>query len=284
MRILFTGASSFTGLWFVQALAEAGHEVIACIRSSAESYSGLRQKRIEMLKSHCRLIFQCPFGSDPFLRVIEESPWDLLCHHAADVTNYKSPEFDPAAALINNTFQIKAVLKTLQKQQCHRILLTGSVFEQNEGVGTEDLRAVSPYGLSKGLTSDVFRFYTTMMGMRLGKFVIPNPFGPYEEVRYTTYLAQAWLEGKTPAVNAPDYVRDNVPVSLLAKAYAAFAHRLQEGSGYEKYNPSFYAETQGEFTARFAQAMRPRLKVACAFDIKQQVDFPEPRARINTET
>ena len=29
-----------------------------------------------------------------FLALIRESGWDILCHHAADVTNYKSPDFD----------------------------------------------------------------------------------------------------------------------------------------------------------------------------------------------
>jgi UDP-glucose 4-epimerase len=34
MRVLFTGASSFSGLWFAKALAEAGHEVVAASRSA----------------------------------------------------------------------------------------------------------------------------------------------------------------------------------------------------------------------------------------------------------
>ena len=34
MKILFTGASSFTGYWFVKTLAEAGHEVICPLRGA----------------------------------------------------------------------------------------------------------------------------------------------------------------------------------------------------------------------------------------------------------
>lgn len=114
--------------------------------------------------------------------------------------------------------------------------------------------------------------------MSLGKFVIPNPFGPYEEMRYTSYLTQEWLKGHTPQVKTPDYVRDNIPISLLAKAYSAFAENLQA-----KFKPSFYTESQGAFTARFAKEMRSRLSLPCAFELQTQVDFPEPKVRVNTE-
>ena len=56
-------------------------------------------------------------------------------------------------------------------------MLTGSVFEQNEGAGEPPLVAFSPYGLSKGLTAEVVRHRCREFGIRYGKFVIPNPFG-----------------------------------------------------------------------------------------------------------
>lgn len=122
------------------------------------------------------------------------------------------------------------------------------------------------------------------MGLKLGKFVIPNPFGPYEEERYTSYLVKTWYQGKTAVVNTPDYVRDNIHVSLLARAYRGFAHRLSVTPGFEKHNPSCYAETQSAFTERFAREMRPRLGLECRFECKPQVDFIEPKVRINMDT
>ena len=86
-----------------------------------------------------------------------------------------------------------------------------------------DCEAFSPYGLSKGMTWQVFRYHAKVRDIRLGKFVIPNPFGPYEEQRFTHYLIKNWMAGGTPPVNMPDYVRDNIHVSLLAKAYLHFA-------------------------------------------------------------
>lgn len=284
MKILFTGASSFTGFWFVQELTKAGHEVVATFQQAQSSYSGLRRKRIEQLLTLCTPQFECPFGSPAFMRLIEqEACWDLLCHHAANVVNYKSPDFDVCGALQQNTYQALGVLKNLQAKGCHKLLLTGSVFEQDEGVGSGTGRAFSPYGLSKGLTYQSFRFYAEMLQMKLGKFVIPNPFGPYEEPRFTSYLINSWKEGKTPKVATPAYVRDNIHVDLLARAYSAFAVNLSDRAGEEVFRPSGYAETQGAFTQRFAKEMGQRLPFACPVDLQNQTDFPEPRVRINTD-
>ena len=71
-------------------------------------------------------------------------------------------------------------------------------------------------------------------------------------------------------------------MSLLAKAYARFAREVP-ADGFARINPSGYAESQGAFTLRLAQEMRPRLGLPCPVELKKQVDFPEPRVRINTD-
>lgn len=284
MNILFTGASSLTGMWFVKELANAGHRVTAVFRSPQSNYEGLRKERIKLLNGTCEAIFNCPFGSEAFLDLAANGGhWDILCHHAAEVLDYKSPDFDFTGALANNTRNLERILGSLQKQGCNKILLTGSVFEQNEGKGSDNLRAVSPYGLSKGITTEVFKYFTATLNLKLGKFVIPNPFGPFEEPRYTTYLIKSWYSGKAPAVKTPVYVRDNIHVSLLAKAYAYFALKLSDMPGFEKFNPSCYAESQADFTARFAREISNRLSIPCQYELQEQTEFPEPKVRINTD-
>lgn len=284
MRILFTGASSFTGYWFIQSLVKAGHEVVATFQSMPESYAGVRKKRIEALQNICATHFGCPFGSADFLKIIEqEGNWDVLCHHAAHVTNYKSPDFDVIGAVNQNTAHVMAVLKALQRKECNKIVLTGSIFEQDEGTGAGTARAFSPYGLSKGLTYQIFRYHVEVFQMKLGKFVIPNPFGPYEEPRFTSYLFNCWKEGKIPTVATPAYVRDNIHVELLAKGYVSFLETLKSIPGQEFLRPSGYPETQGAFTQRFAQEMGKRLPFPCPFELLEQRDFPEPRVRINID-
>lgn len=280
-EILFTGASSFTGYWFVNALADAGHHVTAIFRRPQEAYTGLRRQRIDGLAESCTKVFDCEFGGVPFLDMVRRKEWDLFCHHAADATNYKSPQFDVGSAIVNNTKNLPLLLELLSKKGCSKVILTGSVFEQNEGEGGGDQRAFSPYGLSKGLTSEVFKYYSQQADMQLGKFVIANPFGPYEEPRFTSYLIQNWLQEKIAAVNTPVYVRDNIHVSLLAKAYVYFTSQLS--NSFEKFNPSGYVESQGAFTERFAEEMRQRLGLPCEFTLAEQLQFPEPRIRVNTD-
>lgn len=282
MKILFTGGSSFTGMWFIQELVSAGHSVTAIFPRKQEAYFGLRKDRIESITSEIDAVYSVAFGSSEFIDLIESNEWDLLCHHAADVTNYKSASFDVISALENNTKNLRNVLKALKKQKCHKVLLTGSVFEQHEGSGTEELRAVSPYGLSKGLTAEIFRFFCEQEGLSFGKFVIPNPFGPFEEPRFTTYLIKSWLEGRVPEVSTPDSIRDNIHVALLAKMYRFCAESMNDTTGYIKWNPSGYQESQGVFAQRFAFEMESRFSVPCPLILQTQINFSEPKIRINT--
>lgn len=284
MKILLTGASSFTGCWFARELAAAGHDVTATFRSAPEGYGDpLRKKRVELVAAACRTVHGVAFGDARFLDLVGSGGFDLLAHHAADVTNYRSPDFDAAQALQHNICNLGAVLERLRAGGGQRVLLTGSVFEGGEGAGSQGLPDFSPYGLSKALTAQAFRYYCARAGVHLGKFVVPNPFGPYEEARYTAYLMKNWLAGTKPACGNPAYVRDNIHVALLAKAYARFAAELPATTGWSRLNPSGYAESQGAFTLRLAEAMRPRLGLPCPVELKRQTEFPEPRVRINTD-
>jgi len=284
MKILFTGGSSFTGFWFIRELASAGHAVTAVFRNQPEAYADeLRRRRVALASEVCQPVYGCAFGDDAFLALLGEGSWDLLCHHAADVTNYKSPDFDTLAALQRNAYRLPAVLRAFKAAGGRKVVLTGSVFEGGEGAGSQGLPHFSPYGLSKALTAEFFRFECDRAGLSLGKFVIPNPFGPFEEPRFTAYLLRSWLNGQIAVCSSPSYVRDNIPVSLLAKAYAQFVAELPEHPGFVKLNPSGYAESQGAFSLRVAQEMRPRLGLPCLLELRKQVDFPEPRVRLNTD-
>ena len=282
MKILFTGASSFTGYWFVKELSAAGHDVVALLHRQPQDYSEEpRKSRVAALRDICDARFGFTFGDAAFLDVISKDRWDLFCHHAADVTNYRDPNFNVDKAVKNNTHQLPSVLDALLAAGCGKTILTGSVFENDEGTGTRPRAAFSPYGLSKGLTWQAFRYHTQSRPMALGKFVIPNPFGPYEEPRFTQFLIKNWFAGTVPSVSTPSYVRDNVHVSLLAKVYRQFAENLS--SGISRINPSGYAEAQGAFAQRLAKEMQPRLGLPCDLKLNEQTDFSEPLVRTNTD-
>ena len=281
MRILLTGASSFTGYWFAHALAKAGHEVVAPLLGAVSSYTeGARAERVRKLGDLAQIVETTPFGSDGFIELAKGGSFDLLCHHAAQVGDYRSPDFDVPGALDANTRNLRAVLA---EGQFGGVVLTGSVFEQNEGAGNQPLRAFSPYGLSKGLTAQAVEYRCAEAGTAYGKFVIPNPFGPLEEPRFGAYLMRTWKAGKVAGVNTPAYIRDNIHVGLLAAAYARYAEEVAAGTAAPKLNPSGYVETQGAFAERFAREMRARMDLECGLDLANQTDFPEPVMRVNTD-
>jgi UDP-glucose 4-epimerase len=283
MKILFTGASSFTGYWFAQALTAAGHHVVAPLRGRMAEYMGVRADRARRLAAVATLVEACPFGCEDFQALIDTTAFDLLAHHAAATTDYRSADFDIAGALAQNTRALPAVLQKFRDAGGKAVVLTGSVFEQDEGAGNAPMAAFSPYGLSKGLTAQVFRFWCERLGLPLGKFVIPNPFGPYEEPRFCHYMIRSWLSGETPQVRTPRYVRDNIHVDLLARIYAEFAARAAGRPGVTKIGPSLYPESQGAFALRLARELGPRLGIATPIEFAEQTTFPEPAVRINTD-
>lgn len=283
MKILFTGASSFTGYWFIKELTEAGHEIKAIFtHDSLESYQGIRHDRVFEVLKYCEPIWNCRFGDEKFFKVITENNFDVFCHHAAFMNDYKSQDFNFIEALKANTININNILNSLKEKGCNSIILTGSVFEYDEGIGEKPLKAFSPYGLSKGLTHNVFQYFTDYHKIKYGKFVIPNPFGPYEDPRFTTFLINQWKEKKIPVIRTPKYVRDNIHVSLLAKTYLYFVEKVfNSNEAMLRINPSGYVETQGDFAKRFSFEIGKRLNINTELKMANQKEFMEPIIRIN---
>jgi len=279
MRILLTGASSFSGLWFARMLAEAGHTVVAALRSSGYEDS-LRKARAERVAQYAELVPDAPFGGVAFTDlIVHRGPFDVLCHHGAEAAGHKRPDFDVEGAVRANTWRMDETLAAFKAAGGTRLVITGSVFEQDEGRGEEPRRAFSPYGLSKTLTSQAFGEGAQCAGLAFVKFVIPNPFGPFEAQTFQRHVMTAWREGRTPRVTHPFYERDNVPVGLLARVYAAAA----EGKLGAHVSPSFYAGPVGAFFQRMAAEVAPRTGWACGLELADSQSFDEPRARTNTQ-
>jgi nucleoside-diphosphate-sugar epimerase len=270
-------------MWFVEALVRGGHSVTAVSRREQGVSSGLRAERLARVAACSRTLWNAPFGSSRFLEIIaQEEPFDILCHHGAETADYRSKEFDCVRAAAANTQSLPAVLRALSVSGCGRIILTGSIFEAGEGAGTPPLRAFNAYGLSKTLTSQMFEFYARQEGVALGRFIVPNPFGPFEEPRFTDYLLRSWRDAKTALVSTPRLVRDNIHVSLLSEIYCGFVQTLPR-SGCHKISPSGYAESQGAFAERFAREIGARLNLETPLEMAKQQIFEEPAIRVNTD-
>lgn len=223
------------------------------------------------------------FGDDGFLAMARTESFDVLCHHAAEVGNYKSLDFDVSRAIAANTRNMALVLEAMKANGLRAVVATGSVFENDNGVGDGLLEAFSPYGLSKALSYQVVRFWARRVGVRLGKFNIANPFGALEEPRFCNFLIQTWAKGETARVNTPLYLRDNIFVDRLALHYAAFVAETVTSVTDQAIGPIGFAESQGAFAQRFAAAMRPRLGLECKLELGEQINFDEPMIRLNSD-
>ena len=165
------------------------------------------------------------------------------------------------------------------------VVLTGSVFEQDEGAGEAPLVAFSPYGLSKGLTAADRQPPLPRIRPALRKFVIPNPFGPLEEPRFCAYLVRVLEEGRERAgEHAELCARQHPRLACSRRLTPNSLARRTAGQGRRKLNPSGYVEAQGAFAERFAAAMRPRLGLACGLELAIQTDFSEPLMRVNADS
>ncbi len=281
--ILLTGASSFTGLWIAEALASAGHAVTAPLKRPASDYSGLRRQRVERLGRSAEVIFDTPFASQALLALVASRRFDLLGHHAADIVNYRSADYDPAAGFSRNVDGADAVFEAFSRSGGRAVIATGTAFEPGEGGEGPEALAVSPYGLSKGLTNQALRHMARWRGLGFGKFVIAGPFGRLEEGRFAWSMFQAWFDDRPGVVRTPRYVRDNIPAPVLAAAYSGLVHRMLAGAEDLIARPQGFVGTQEAFGRRLAAAMAPRLGRACAIESMDQPRLDEPETRINSE-
>src|SRR5215472_11514929 len=94
---------------------------------------------------------------------------------------------------------------------------------------------------------------------------------------------KTWHARAVAVVNTPSYVRDNIHISLLAKAYARFVASLPASPGISRLHPSGYIESQGAFAQRVASEMGGRLGLPCGLEFRTQTVFTEPRVRINLD-
>jgi nucleoside-diphosphate-sugar epimerase len=285
MHALFTGVSSFTGCWFVEALAEEGFVVEATCRRELGAYPPLAAERLARAGKVARLIEGCAFGDARFLAAIAATdPFDLLCHHGAETHGQGATGFGVDDAVAANTHRVEEVLDALLARGCRTILVTGSVLEADEGRSTPPAGAVTAYGLAKSLSWQILRYQAERRHMTIGKLTIPHPFGPLEKPGLTTTLARRWLEGRTPLVEQPHLVRDFVHVDLLAASYGRFARFLVGASATHRLAPSGYVESVADFAERFAAAMRERLGLPCPIEhAAEPAQIEEPLVRCNCD-
>lgn len=274
MRILITGPTSFTGAFFIEALAQAGHEVHATSTQSLSSYTDVRRLRAIKSETYAVLHQGIQFGDDRFLQLVRTERFDVYCHHGAWTKDYRGMNYDFETAFVSNTRSIDQVCRLLSDNGCQKIIVSSSIFERARPL-------FSPYGLIKKLTTETVEFYGNQFGLHVSKFVIPNPFGPLDNAKLIDYLGREWQAMRTPCIQTPLYVRDNIPVDLLALGFADWVEKCSDTVGTSECRPSGYVSTMADFVERVAVAFRTRLNLECAVDMAEQTDVSQPMTLVN---
>lgn len=282
LSVLLTGASSFSGAAFAHALGAAGHNVVTPLSRALDAYSGVKALRVSALSSRVEVIANAPVGSDALRQVVAGAgSWDLLCLHHAVVGDYKSPSFDVAAATAAATVGTDELVAVMAQAGCSGAVLTRSVFEANCGVG-DDSRSIGGYAIAKSVTVETWRRSCEVAGLQVSDFTITNPVGPFEEPRFVNYLVSTWTVGETPLLRAPDRVRDNIPVDLLAREYVKLCEETAAGRS-RALAPSMWVSTNLEFARRVSREFGGRWARSCPVGVSEDRDISEPRLRVGLD-
>jgi len=230
--------------------------------------------RIEKLPSSVHIVPNISFGHAPFLELLQEN-FDVYAHHGAWTNNYRSLDYKLHKAFQNNTHNIKEVMEQLAQQDCKQIIVSSSIFEGD----TCNRPPISPHGLAKKLTSETFFFYANLFQQNISRFVIPNPFGPLDNPKLIHYLATEWFNKRTPTLKTPLYIRDNIPVDLLAYSYVYWLQSPKDND--KTFAPSGYVESMKCFAQRVSKELSNRLSIPCPLLFSDQRSFAQPKRLIN---
>jgi len=280
-RILLTGVSSFTGCWFAKILHERGYEVVCPLPREKIFYDDLKKERLEFLPSGIDVLFDCPFGSDLFIDLLDRE-FDLLCLHGSYVHDYGKNTFLFSEAISQNLRRVEEVLRKALASAAKGVVWTSSVFENAVDLSERNSRPPPwyRYALSKKVSGISLQHLCWENGMEFGRFVISNPFGPLQDRKLGHHLAQSFLEQKSFELKTPHYVRDMIHVRHLASAYHRMVDSFFTPCPTTSLDPCEYVSSLLDFSKTFYGEFSQRLGYSCEVGFCD-MDFIEPRSLAN---
>ncbi|PWU14007.1 MAG: hypothetical protein C5B49_13885 [Bdellovibrio sp.] len=220
MRVAISGASSFTGLWIANRLAQAGYQVDALLARDSASYSGLPQVRVRRLSSQVEKHFAIDAEGGAMKDWIQKNRPRVWIHHHHFMTHFRSPEYNLTRAHAVGLAPLPEIIQALGENQCGAVIFSGSYFEAGEGGQAADA-PVSPYARSKTQVWHLLQELCARARMPLLKVVIPNPIGPFEnDDRLIPSLIRSARSGTEFHLQTPLDQADNLPVTAVAETYA----------------------------------------------------------------
>ncbi len=231
---LITGGAGFIGSHLADRLVAEGHDVLIVDNLS----KGRLDRLTGVLDDGARLI-DLDITSPEIGALFSDVRPDLLFHLAAQSAVRPSVD-DPVFDATVNVVGTVNLLEAARLSGTQRIVFAssgGAIYGEVTEPATElqPKRPDSPYGISKKIVEDYFRFFRDQYGLDYMAMALGNVYGPrqdpYGEAGVVAIFARLMLDGKAPTINGDgsqqrDYVFVSDVVDAFVKASTVGGGRL----------------------------------------------------------
>ena len=241
-KALVTGGAGFIGSHLVDRLIDDDWEVLAVDDLSKGHLDRLAEaRRIGRVHFH-----QLDIGSDEFRAAVRRFEPDVI-HHLAAQSGVRPSVEDPLFDARVNILGTINVLQAAAESEVQRVVFAssgGAMFGEVPGApAAEDAPAFpdSPYGISKKIVEDYFRYYRQVAGVDYAILALGNVYGPRQdphgEAGVVAIFSRLMLDGRRPVVNGDgEQARDYVYIDDIVDAFARAGEigggvRLNIGTG-----------------------------------------------------
>ncbi len=270
-----TGATSFSGYWFARQLILDGHE-LTIIRSRSDNTGHEENLWLSKLDNESLSFRELSFLQESTPRLL----FDAILLHGSFMEDRRSPNFNVDLA-VKKTLGVTKWIKEHFKAEC--VIHTGTFSEEDEGVGESPLNNFNPYSESKSL---IYKEHLKMFhGVPFLKFIMPNPFGRFQQNNIFSFLEKTWAKNEIPLILQPNYIRDYVPVDLLAISYSNLVDSFRRGNYLsDSYSPSYFAMSNRDMFNLYASEISSRIGRNLEIHFGEQKDYSESRVRVNRDS
>lgn len=220
---LITGGAGFIGSHLADRLVAEGHDVVI-----VDNLVKGRVERLEGAISAGATMVEMDITSPDIEALFETHKPDLLFHLAAQSAVRPSVD-DPVFDARVNVLGTVNLLQAAQKVGTERILFAssgGAIYGEVNNPATESnpKSPDSPYGISKKIVEDYFRYFRDAHDLDYMAMALANVYGPrqdpFGEAGVVAIFARKMLGAETPVINGDgSQERDYVFVSDVVDAF-----------------------------------------------------------------
>jgi UDP-glucose 4-epimerase len=267
-RAVVTGGAGFIGSHLVDRIVDEGGEVLVIDDLS----TGKLERLGPALRSSRVKIHQMDIRAPELQQAATQFKPEVVFHLAAQADVRRSVE-DPVHDASVNVLGTVSVLEAARASGAARIVFTssgGAIYGDAKKLPVTERtpkRPESPYGVSKKIVEDYFRYYAEAYDLDFVMIAPANVYGPRQdphgEAGVVAIFTQAMLERRRPVVfgdgtQTRDFVYvEDVVDGFVRAAYKGEGRLINLGSGRETSVLELYEAIAGELEFRRKPEMAP---------------------------